>query len=489
MTTRSEGMMMMIQGKLKWYAILVLALWLAFSGVATGEQLYVNEGGWWRDGGMFNVSTAPIQAAVDNATAGDSVFVRNGNYAENVNVCTAHLTLVGEGADVVTVTAAELYDHVFTVAADYVNISGFTVTRTTTCYGYVGIYLNCADHCNISENIALNNGYGIRLEYSSNNALANNTANSNDHGIWLLCSSNNMLTNNKADSNNGYGICLGSSSNNADSSNNTLANNNASGNCDGIYLWHSSNNTLANNNADSNNYYGIWLQRSSNNTLANNNASNNGYGIHMWHSSNNLLANNNADSNNGYGIYLWNSSNNNNILNNTVNSNNEHGIYVRNADNNNIFCNWVSNNTKQGFYLTDGSTDNTIENNNIMSNGISIGGGVYHWNFCNDQADDVEAKNNYWGATDNNTIDASIYDCEEGEQGDVKFCLFETEPVHCAPTLEGAYTFTIADAVIVLQSAAGSRPLDLCWDVSGDGSVTSLDALMVMQAAAGDVSL
>ena len=62
MTTKSEGMMM--PGKLKWYVILALALWLAFSGVAAAEQLYVNESGWWRDGGTFNASTAPIQAAV-----------------------------------------------------------------------------------------------------------------------------------------------------------------------------------------------------------------------------------------------------------------------------------------------------------------------------------------------------------------------------------------------------------------------------------------
>jgi len=37
MTTKSEGMMM--PGKLKWCAILALALWLAFSGVAAAEQL------------------------------------------------------------------------------------------------------------------------------------------------------------------------------------------------------------------------------------------------------------------------------------------------------------------------------------------------------------------------------------------------------------------------------------------------------------------
>jgi len=45
--------------------------------------------------------------------------------------------------------------------------------------------------------------------------------------------------------------------------------------------------------------------------------------------------------------------------------------------------------------------------------------------------------------------------------------------------------FATADAVIALQIAAGSRPYDSGWDVSGDGNVTSLDALMILQAAGG----
>ena len=266
---------------------------------------------------------------------------------------------------------------------------------------------------------------------------------------------------------------------------------------------------LANNTVNSNDNCGIYLYSSSDNTLMNNNASNNCWGIRMWSSSNhNTLTNNTVNSNNEYGIYLWSSSSNNNLINNTVNSNNEHGIYlysndnnlannsmsdnengiyIRNADNNNIFCNWVSNNTKRGFYLTDGSTDNTIENNNIMSNGISMGGGVYHWDFYNDQADDVEAKNNYWGTTDNNTIDASIYDDEEGK-GKVEFYLFETDPVPYPPTPESP-AFTTTDAMIALEIAVGSRPPDPRWDVSGDGSVTSLDALMILQAAAGGIAV
>ena len=49
----------------------------------------------------------------------------------------------------------------------------------------------------------------------------------------------------------------------------------------------------------------------------------------------------------------------------------------------------------------------------------------------------------------------------------------------------GTYVFTTTDAMIALQIAVGSRPSDLCRDVSGDGSVTSLDALMILQMAAG----
>ena len=92
-------------------------------------DICVNTSGWWRDGGAFNANTTPIQAAVDNATAGETICVAAGSYNENVNIATPHLTLRGAGA--VTVTAASSSDHVFDVTADYVNISGFTATGAT----------------------------------------------------------------------------------------------------------------------------------------------------------------------------------------------------------------------------------------------------------------------------------------------------------------------------------------------------------------------
>ena len=48
---------------------------------------------------------------------------------------------------------------------------------------------------------------------------------------------------------------------------------------------------------------------------------------------------------------------------------------------------------------------------------------------------------------------------------------------------------TVADAVIALEIAAGSRLFDSAAEVSGDGTVTSLDALMIRQAAAGNIKL
>ena len=531
--------------------ISALVLWLAFSGVAAAEQLYVNESGWWRDGGVFYVSGAPISAAVGAASEGDAIYVHGGRYYVKVNVNKERLTLEGEGADVVTAasSSAASGDHVFVVTADYVNISGFAVEGATDS-GRAGIYLDNADYCNISGNRVHLNYRGIRLYSSSNNTLTGNiVSNNRGGGIYLDSSSNNTLTNNTVSSNNGDGIFMGyssnhntltdnivsgiyldSSSNNTltgnivsgirlySSSNNTLTDNTVSSNSrngidlryssnhnmltnntvnsnkwTGIFLGYSSNhNMLTNNAVNSNDDGGIFLGYSSNNTLTDNTvSSNNRYdGIRLYSSSNNLLTNNTVSSNTQSGIDLHYSSNHNTLTGNTVNSNSKCGIALYNADNNDIICNWVQSNAGCGFYIHDGSTGNNISYNNIVENGnYNTSTDGWDWQFYNNQPEAVGAKHNYWGAgMTNNTIDASIYDDEEG-WGEVAFYPFETDLVTCPLTPEESHTFTTADAVIALQIAAGSRPSDLCWDVSGDGSVTSLDALMIMQAVVGGIAV
>ena len=432
-------------------------------------DICVNETGWWRDSGAFNASGASIQDAVNNASSGDMICVKAGNYTETVDIATAHLTLAGEGADVVTVTNRTADHHVFEVTEDYVNITGFNVVGTTEI-GMAGIYLNGADHCNISDNTASGNYNGIDLWSSNDNKLSGNTASGNVYGICLDSSSNNTLTDNTASNNDHYGIDL------YNSSDNTLTDNTASHNheegIDGIFLWYSSNNTLTDNTASHNQGDGIFLWSSSNNTLTDNTASHNHEdGIFLWSSSNNTLTDNTANSNCCDGIYLY-SSSNNTLLNNTA-SNNDfdyYGIDLYNSSDNLIYNNYFDNTYN---VYDDGSNQ---WNTTIITSGPNIIGGP-------------SIGGNYWsdyaGAdTDDDGFGEEPYNIGSGN--------FDYRPL-CPPSsvkgdLNGDGTLTPADAAIALQLAATGAHDDAA-DVSGDGQVTSLDALMILQAAAEMVEL
>ena len=269
-------------GRLHSGVVLMLVMMGIFCDMASADTLTVGSSG---------CDYTKIQDAVDAARAGDTILVYNGSYRENVDV-RKRLTLQGEGADVVTVQAESRKDHIFEVTANRVNISGFTVTGATRT-DKAGIYLNSADHCNISENIATGNERGICLYKSTYNTLTNNTANSDeDYGIYLGSSSNyNTLTENTAN-NNDYGVYLDSSSIN------TLANNTISLNSRGIHLDHSSSNKLTGNTVRSNTMRNIYLDHSSRNTLAGNTVESGRYGIYLYSSSNgNKLYHNNLVNN------------------------------------------------------------------------------------------------------------------------------------------------------------------------------------------------
>jgi parallel beta-helix repeat protein len=367
---------------------------------------------------------AKIHWAVENATAGDTIIVRDGTYTENVNV-NKRLTIRSENGSAYTIVqAASSNDYIFEVKADYVTISGFTVKGATA---YSGIYLLHADYCTISNNDANSNRNGIELwDSNNNNTIANNNASNNSYyGISLRMSSNNTLTNNTMSGNKyNFGICCVSLSDyiqNIDPSNKVngkpiyylvnqqnqqipddagfvglinstkivvrdlLLTNNHDGvllfysnnsrienvtvldNNYGIRLYSSNNNTLTDNTANSNDYCGIYLSSSNNNTLTNNNASNNeDFGIALWYySHNNFITDNIANSNKGSGISLSKSSNNT-LINNT-NDLNEYGIRLWDSSSCNTINNNIANSNKWGGIYIDGS-NNTLRNNTASLN-------------------------------------------------------------------------------------------------------------------------
>jgi len=338
------------------FSVCVAFVLCAFASVASARTIYVPD------------DYAKIRWAVDNASDGDTIIVRDGNYYENV-VVSKKLTIKSEnGSDNCIIDGGGSGD-VITLYADGITIEGFTVRNSgsswpTLLYAGIKVFSNANK---IAYNSITNNCNGI-LSYSSNNIIANNNITNNRHGIHLNSSSNNIIANNNIA--NSVGIYL------LHSGNNTIANNTVSNNMDGIYLYHSSNNIIANNNISSN-IDGISSSCSSNNIIANNNIANNSVGIFSSCSSNNTIANNNI-TNNRHGIYL-DSSSNNIIANNNISSNNENGIFLwssrifpfPDSSSNNIIANNNITNNRHGIYLSY-SNSNTIYLNNFIDNTYQV---------------------------------------------------------------------------------------------------------------------
>ena len=193
--------------------VLAIVLIAALSSVASAAELHVGAGEEY----------STIQDAVKVAPSKAVIVVHAGTYSENVEIKKRALTLQGAGADLVTVEAADATGSVFHVTADYVNISGFTVTGATGGDWGTGISIGSrSDHCNISCNQISGNRYGIVVGYANNrpdnsrnstyNTIAGNKIIYNENGIYLTGSIGNNITCNLVQNNLVSGIHLTSNS-------------------------------------------------------------------------------------------------------------------------------------------------------------------------------------------------------------------------------------------------------------------------------------
>jgi len=302
----------------------VLLVQATGNGGAEGRTITVDDDG--------EGNHTKIQDAINAAEEGDTIRVWEGSYEENV-VVGKTVSLVGNGSGVTTVDGGGS-GTVVIIEADWVNMSGFLVTRGGDEWGEAGIYVN-SDYGWIYENYCSNNGEnGIRVQYSNYNTLENNTCSNNgDDGIDIV-SNHNIIENNSCFDNDEYGIFLGSSENN------TIRNNTCSNNQYGIsIMFDSEYNTLIDNVCSNNRKAGIWLY-SDNNEAKYNICSNNGRdGMLLQDCSYNKITGNNC-SGNKYGIFLYHSHQN--TITNNEGSGNRVGIKLEKSDDNTLSDNVFS---------------------------------------------------------------------------------------------------------------------------------------------------
>jgi parallel beta-helix repeat protein len=212
-----------------------------------------------------------IQEAINAASPGDTIYVHNGTYYENV-IVNKTVSLIGEDK-YSTIIDAGSFGNVIGVTASNVKINSFTIQKSGIFYPFgCGIYVGeWSSGNNISCNIIALNSFGIRLFNSSSNIISENNIKANEHlGILLNSSKNNRIFRNDI-TNNDVGIAL------YESSNNSISGNNIANNRGGIWLdFDSSINIISGNNI-TNNWSGFWL----------------GFGIGFMGSSHNFIYHNN----------------------------------------------------------------------------------------------------------------------------------------------------------------------------------------------------
>jgi parallel beta-helix repeat protein len=210
-----------------------------------------------------------IQEAINHAGEGDTIFVRNGTYYENV-VVNKTISLIGEkksttivdgGGDggkstvVIGVTASDVHISGFTVRNGMDGIQTQHEASVTTIDGNMlsnsvyGVHIYSNSNI-VSENEFFSNEYGgVGIEQSGDNAIRQNVFEENSWGAVLFLSSDNIISQNIITNSSWLGISLQGSCNNVIEGN-SLSNGGGIGlgfSWDRIY-YHPSGNTIFHNN-------------------------------------------------------------------------------------------------------------------------------------------------------------------------------------------------------------------------------------------------
>jgi YVTN family beta-propeller protein/parallel beta-helix repeat protein len=353
---------------------------------ADPNTIYVDASG----GGDFTT----IQAAINAASAGSTIIVRDGTYTENVAVSKS-VTISSENGNAAAIVKAKsaTIDAISITTAN-VTIRGLTVTGANGSANN-GILVKNVAGCNLSGNVVSGNNRGISLSNSTGATLTGNMMYNNtydflvttqyahnvdttnlvgekpiyywfgehdrvvpeDAGCVVVANCTNITVKDLAIAGQYAGVLL------ANTQNSQVENVTADKCYIGTYILGLGNNIIE-NCVMTHNEYGLYIN-TNNNTIASNNASYNKYGIAVKFTDN-TISENIVNSNTAYGIYLSGASSNT-IRDNIVDDNMIEGIWINSASNNNFLVNNTVN-REAGIHVQE-STGNTLINNTATEHG------------------------------------------------------------------------------------------------------------------------
>ena len=207
-----------------------------------------------------------IQWAVNNASEGDTIIVRDGFYNEYVHVLKS-VTITSQNG------SANCKVGGFYVDADGVTIDGFTINGSM-----YGVYIDGVESCGVYDMVIECSEYGIFIKNSMLCEIYNNTFLGNTYGILLNSSTENSITDNEF-----------------------------VGNDHSIFLNNSSDNNIFGNYFERSKYYSILCKRSDSNYIEGNEFFRDNISV-MLKSSNYLSIDDNIFTNCNYSLHLTDSS-------------------------------------------------------------------------------------------------------------------------------------------------------------------------------------
>jgi parallel beta-helix repeat protein len=327
-----------------------------------------------------------IQAALDNAVAGDTIQVAHGIYYEHVSV-NQSVTIIGENPQT-TIVDGTANGTIFDLSGSNIHISGFTIRNA----GNTGNAITSSketitsDNHWISNNIITTSQYGVYLSYSTSNRIFSNTFINNAFGGISVnnCGSTNITANTIVGG--PYGIKT------ASSTNNIIVGNTISQSSYSIYLASASTGNTVRNNVLSGKTACVY-SNSDSTTVDHNTLIDGATGVYLYNCKSGSVYYNTCE-NSSYGIRLYNPSaltSSHTVSNNKI-LYTDWAIELVYSDGNTLTGNWLQQNT-YGVFMSS-SSSNTFYRNNFVNNQMqaSAGTGSNAWS----KSIQGKSQGNYW---------------------------------------------------------------------------------------------